>query len=93
MWRFTCEKLLLDLVGVEDGCGDACHGADHAAQPEVDEHEEEHDRPERRCREMGHGFREGDEGQACALDCLQRDGRGGASSGESILRICVGGGL
>lgn len=58
---FTCEKFLLDLVGVQDRCGDAGHGANHAAQSEVDEHEEEHDRPEWRRREMGHSFCEGDE--------------------------------
>lgn len=69
----TCEKLFLDLIGVEDGCGDAGHGADHAAQTEVDEHEEEHYRPERRRREMGHGLCEGDEGQAGALNRLQGD--------------------
>lgn len=74
-WGVTCEKLLLDLVGVEDRCGDAGHSADHAAQTEVDEHEEEHDRPERRPWEMGHSFCEGDEGQASALDRLQKDGK------------------
>lgn len=71
--RFTCEKLLLDLVGVKDRCGDASHGADHAAQSKVDKHEEEHDWPEWRCRKMSHGFCEGDEGQTCALDSLQRE--------------------
>lgn len=38
----TCEKLLLDLVSIQDRRGDAGHGADHAAQTQVDEHEEEH---------------------------------------------------
>lgn len=63
----TCEELLLDLVGVEDGRGDACHGADLTAQAQVDEHEEEHDGPEGRGREMSHGLCESNEGQACTL--------------------------
>lgn len=74
---FTCEKLLLDFVGVQDRCGDTSHGADHAAQAEVDEHEKEHDGPKGRSWEMCHGLCEGDEGQAGALHSLWRERRTG----------------
>lgn len=66
----TCQKLLADFERVDQRGEDALDGAEHAAEAQVDQHEEEHDGPERRGREVGHGFREGDEGQACALDSL-----------------------
>lgn len=66
----TCEKFLADFESVDQRSEDALDGAEHAAQAQVDQHEEEHDGPEGRGREVGHGLREGDEGQACALDRL-----------------------
>lgn len=66
----TCEKLLADFERVYQRREDSLDGAEHAAQAEVNQHEEEHDGPEGRGREVSHGFGEGDEGQACALDRL-----------------------
>ena len=68
--RFTCENLPVDFVSVEDWCGDASHGADHASQAQINQHEKKHDGPEWTGREVGHGFCEGNECQAGALNCL-----------------------
>jgi len=75
-WRpgaLTCEELLADLEGVDERREDALDGAEHAAQAQVHQHQEEHHGPEGRRREVSHGLREGDEGQACALDRLEEE--------------------
>lgn len=68
----TCEEFLANFTSVHERSEDALDGAEHAAQTQVHQHEEEHDGPEGRGGwEMGHGLREGDEGQAGALDHLE----------------------
>lgn len=66
----TCQTFLADFESVYQRSEDALDGAEHAAQAEVNQHEEEHDGPEGRGWEVSHGLREGNEGQACALDRL-----------------------
>lgn len=69
LW-LTCEVFLPYFEGVHNGGEDALDSPEHAAQSQIDQHKEKHDRPKRRGWEMGHGFSEGDEGQACALHRL-----------------------
>ena len=78
----TCEELLADFEGVDQRCDDALDGTKHAAHAQVNQHEEKHDGPEGRCREVGHGLCEGDEGQACTLHCLRRRRTGRRRTGK-----------
>lgn len=68
--RLTCQKLFADFERINQRSEDSLNGAEHAAESEVNQHEEKHDGPEWRSRKVGHGFCEGDKGQARALDCL-----------------------
>lgn len=68
----TGEELLADFRRVDERSENPLDGAEHTAQAQVHQHEEEHDGPEGGGWEMRHGLREGDEGQACALDHLER---------------------
>lgn len=70
---------------VHEGCENPLHGPEHGAEAQVEQHQEEQRGPEGAGREKSHHLREGDERQACSLNALRSNRKGGKAEGKKYV--------